>query len=140
MVADKEAEKGIDFYNVCPLFQVLLISLQRLAFYTQFFQIQYYNQGTGVYEDEDCSGMFGEKVTATSEVSVFDINRLYGVDLAKLVVGKPLRVKDASSGHIAPATFGKCLKKAVAKGWTGGFMYWQWNPEDGPLALKAIGA
>jgi hypothetical protein len=104
------------------------------------YQIQYYNQGKEVFEEEDCNGMFGEKVTATSEVSVFDINRLLGIDLAKLVVGKPLRVEDAGSGYIAPATFGKCLKKAVAKGWTGGYMYWQWNPKDGPLALKAIGA
>ena len=42
-----------------------------------------------------------------------------GVDLNKLVIGKPAQAAgDANSGYIAPATLATCISDAHARGWS----------------------
>ena len=45
-----------------------------------------------------------------------------GVDINKLVVGKPGASSDADSGFIDPETLGTCIQQAVQQGWNAGVM------------------
>lgn len=56
--------------------------------------------------------------------SVFEI-AANGVDLNKLVIGKPGAAADATNGFIDPATLGTCVDQAKAKGWSAGVMAFQ---------------
>ena len=48
-----------------------------------------------------------------------------GVELNKLVIGKPGTAADATNGFIDPATLGQCVDQAHAAGWNGGVMAFQ---------------
>ena len=45
-----------------------------------------------------------------------------GVDINKLVIGKPGASSDADSGFIDPETLGACIRQAVQQGWNAGVM------------------
>ena len=49
-----------------------------------------------------------------------------GVDINKLVIGKPGIPSDVTrGGYIAPATLNTCIQQAVQRGWNAGVMSWQ---------------
>lgn len=111
-------------------------------------QIQFYNQD---YPDKSggkvgkveayasCPSLFGDKNTEYPGTSVFEISKLPNMSMDKIVVGKPLRPKDQTNGgFMTPEVFSGCLKQGRAKKWNGGFMYWQWNVQDGPKAAQTI--
>ncbi|KAK0501322.1 glycoside hydrolase superfamily [Armillaria luteobubalina] len=53
-----------------------------------------------------------------------------GVDLSKLVIGKPATASDASNGYMDPDTLATCLGIAKDQGWDGGAMVWQYPHGD----------
>ena len=48
-----------------------------------------------------------------------------GVDLDKLVIGKPATASDASNGFIDPETLAGCVAQAKDQGWDAGVMVWE---------------
>ncbi|EJD40309.1 glycoside hydrolase [Auricularia subglabra TFB-10046 SS5] len=90
-----------------------------------WYNMQFYNQGEGVYTD--CAGLMEKSADAWPGTSVMEMIA-NGVDGAKIVVGKPATNADASNGFMDPGPLGQCLKQYVGKnGFTGGAMTWQWN-------------
>ena len=71
----------------------------------------------GTDEYTTCDGLLNESGGSWPQSSLFEI-AASGVDLDKLVIGKPaLSSGDASSGYIDPSTLAGCLAQAKAKGW-----------------------
>jgi hypothetical protein len=48
-----------------------------------------------------------------------------GVDLNKIVIGKPGNTGDASNGFIDTTTLAGCLAQAKGQGWSAGAMVWE---------------
>lgn len=62
--------------------------------------------------------------------SIFGIQKS-GVDVNKLVIGKPGTTDDITNGgFIDPATLGTCIQQAVAGGWNAGVMAFQFPHAD----------
>mmetsp|Transcript_10953 Transcript_10953/g.21740 ORF Transcript_10953/g.21740 Transcript_10953/m.21740 type:complete len:1383 (+) Transcript_10953:208-4356(+) len=89
--------------------------------------IQYYNQGQGVYTTYD--DLFVEGNHAISlKSAVQEINN-NGLPYSAIVVGKPISLSDASNGHVSPEVLSGYVAKANAElGWNGGVMFWMWDP------------
>ncbi|TFK85135.1 glycoside hydrolase family 18 protein [Polyporus arcularius HHB13444] len=85
-----------------------------------FYNIQFYNQG--LYTD--CAGLIDAAGAPFAGSALFEIAN-NGVDLNKLVIGKPGGVTDATNGFMDPATLGQCVAQAAARGWNGGIMAFQ---------------
>ncbi|PFH50204.1 glycoside hydrolase family 18 protein [Amanita thiersii Skay4041] len=88
-----------------------------------WYNIQFYNWGESEYTD--CNSLLFDSSSAWPQSSIFQINA-NGVDLSKLVTGKPATTQDAVNGYIDPSTFAGCLSQAKAKGWDAGVAGWQW--------------
>ncbi|KAH8109504.1 glycoside hydrolase family 18 protein [Phellopilus nigrolimitatus] len=87
-----------------------------------WYNVQFYNQGTSEYTT--CSGLLTTSSSTWPESALFQI-AASGVDLDKLVIGKPATSSDASNGYIAPATLASCLSQAKTQGWDAGAMVWE---------------
>ncbi|KAH9851885.1 chitinase [Lenzites betulinus] len=89
-----------------------------------WYNIQFYNQSPDPgYESCDT-------LLSTTPSSIFSIQKS-GVDVNKLVIGKPGIQADAPSGGlIDPATLATCMQTAVAGGWNAGVMGFQFPHTD----------
>ncbi|KAI0731324.1 glycoside hydrolase family 18 protein [Earliella scabrosa] len=87
-----------------------------------WYNVQFYNQGTNQYTT--CDNLLNTSGGAWPQSSLFEIAET-GVDLDKLVIGKPAQLGNANNGYIEPATLATCLSQAKAKGWHAGVMVWQ---------------
>ncbi|KAH7106759.1 glycoside hydrolase [Auriculariales sp. MPI-PUGE-AT-0066] len=87
-----------------------------------FYNVQYYNQGPGMYED--CDSLFNGGGSTIAGTSVNEMIK-GGIPADKIVVGKPGSSTDASNGYIAPAALGDCVKQNADK--PRGVMSWQWK-------------
>ncbi|KAI0767007.1 chitinase [Fomes fomentarius] len=99
-----------------------------------FYNIQFYNQG--LYTD--CAGLLDAAGAPFPGSSLFEI-AANGVDLNKLVIGKPGGVTDATNGFIDPATLGTCVAQAQARGWNGGIMAFQFPSANAQWIAAAKG-
>ncbi|WVF68575.1 hypothetical protein IAT40_003344 [Kwoniella sp. CBS 6097] len=90
-----------------------------------FYNIQFYNQGDGVYGD--CETLLNDSGNDWPSTSVFEINSYAGVPLNKIVIGKPLDEGAASNGFVDPSVLNTCVTEAQQKGWNGGVMFWEWT-------------
>ncbi|OCF46041.1 hypothetical protein I317_00129 [Kwoniella heveanensis CBS 569] len=90
-----------------------------------FYNVQFYNQGDGVYGD--CDTLLNDSGNDWPSTSVFEINSYAGVPLNKVVIGKPLDEGAASNGFIDPSVLNTCVTEAQAKGWNAGVMFWEWT-------------
>jgi len=88
-----------------------------------WYNLQYYNQGTGVYEDyNDCF----VACKAFPGTAVLELKGLR----SKVAVGKPVTHADANNGWVSASDFAGWLQRANREGgWCGGAMYWQ-APSD----------
>ncbi|KAJ3054211.1 hypothetical protein HDU99_007825, partial [Rhizoclosmatium hyalinum] len=90
-----------------------------------FYNVQFYNQGSTDYES--CGTLLFNANGYFTGTSLFEI-AAKGVPLNKLVIGKPVtRAGVVNSGYMDPGTLSTCVSQAVAKGWSGGVMGWEWN-------------
>ncbi|KAL5504980.1 hypothetical protein ACEPAH_7643 [Sanghuangporus vaninii] len=113
----------IDWYNV----QVNGLSIFRLQFHhidglPSSGIMKFYNQGTNEYTT--CAGLLTSSSSTWPESALFQI-AANGVDLDKLVIGKPATSGDASNGFIDPATLAGCVSQAKNQGWDAGVMVWE---------------
>ncbi|KZV61339.1 glycoside hydrolase family 18 protein [Peniophora sp. CONT] len=93
-----------------------------------WYNIQFYNQGATQYTD--CTGLLTTSGGQYPGSSVFEISA-NGVNIDKLVIGKPAVAADGpSGGYIDPATLATCVSQAKAKGWNAGVMSWEYPDAD----------
>jgi chitinase len=103
----------------------------------QFYNIQFYNQGTTMYQNAD--DIFNTSAGWAPETSVNEMIA-NGVDPSKIVIGKPATVGDASNSYMAPAD----IDAAIALNypfnqWKTGVMFWQYSSDqDGNICSAAI--
>ncbi|GJJ10720.1 hypothetical protein Clacol_004947 [Clathrus columnatus] len=88
-----------------------------------WYNIQFYNQGSTDYTT--CEGLLYQSSSSWPETAVFEMAR-NGVDLHKIVIGKPGNNDDASNGYMSTSMLSSCLEKAAAHGWRGGAMTWEY--------------
>ncbi|KAI0757532.1 chitinase [Daedaleopsis nitida] len=100
-----------------------------------FYNIQFYNQG--LYTD--CAGLLDAAGAPFAGSALFEIAK-NGVDLNKLVIGKPGAVTDATNGFMDPATLSQCVAQAKAKGWNGGIMSFQFPNANAAWIAAAKGS
>jgi chitinase len=85
---------------------------------------------------QDCTSLLTTSGGQFPGTSIFEI-AANGVDLNKLVIGKPALPTDANSGagYVDPATLATCVAQGKSKGWSAGVMTWEvrfsccWMPE-----------
>ncbi|KAJ6518811.1 glycoside hydrolase family 18 protein [Mycena sanguinolenta] len=85
-----------------------------------WYNIQFYNQGTSAYTT--CANLLTNSSSPWPGSSVFQIGAS-GVPLSKIVIGKPGTAGDASNGFMSASTLAGCLATAKNQGWTGGAMW-----------------
>ncbi|KAI0759992.1 chitinase [Trametes elegans] len=100
-----------------------------------FYNVQFYNQGTYT----DCESLLNTATGSFTGSSLFEIAK-NGVDVNKLVIGKPGAATDATNGFIDPQTLGTCVSQAKAKGWNGGVMAFQYPSADSAWIKAAKGS
>lgn len=101
-----------------------------------WYNIQYYNQGTDMYTD--CEGLLTKSGSSFPNTAVMQIADA-GVDLNKIVIGKPGIASDASDGFLSTSTLASCVKQAQAKGWNAGVMSWEYPHADTKWATAVRG-
>jgi len=90
-----------------------------------FFNVQFYNQGTSCYVDYN--GLFSSSCSTFPGTAVNQIAQS-GIPLEKIVVGKYITTGDASNGYIAPATLHTLFTQAKSNlNWNAGVMAWVWG-------------
>lgn len=68
----------------------------------------------------DCNGLFSESGSAFPNTAVKQLADA-GVDLNKIVIGKPGIASDATNGgFMEPSELAQCIKQATANGWNAG--------------------
>ncbi|KAH9852021.1 glycoside hydrolase [Lenzites betulinus] len=88
-----------------------------------WYNVQFYNQGATEYTT--CDSLLNTAGGDWPGSSLFEI-AASGIDLNKLVIGKPgLSAGDANNGFIDPTTLAGCVQQAKAKGWDAGVMVWE---------------
>jgi chitinase len=93
-----------------------------------FYNLQFYNQGTDCYVDYD--GLFTSSCSNFPGTSVSEIHA-YGIPLEKIVIGKPVTSSDAGNGWVEASTLGGYFRRAASEiGWNGGIMGWQWGEKN----------
>jgi len=99
-----------------------------------FFNVQFYNQGSGCYESYDSLFMNGGGGSCgLPGSSVIEINKA-GVAMDAIVVGKPVHQNDAGDGYVDAATLHSWFQQANSSlGWNAGIMGWEWT-DDGTTA------
>ncbi|KZP00464.1 glycoside hydrolase family 18 protein [Calocera viscosa TUFC12733] len=88
-----------------------------------WYNIQFYNQGTTMYTD--CDGLLTTSDSTYPDTALFQINAA-GVTLDKLVIGKPANSADATTGYMDPGTLATCVETAQSDGWDAGVMTWEY--------------
>ncbi|KAI9058744.1 glycoside hydrolase family 18 protein [Trametes sanguinea] len=90
-----------------------------------WYNIQFYNQSPSPGY-EDCNTL----LNSAGGSSIFEI-KANGVDVNKLVIGKPGTTADITNGgFIDPATLNTCIQQAVSNGWNAGVMAFQFPHAD----------
>jgi chitinase len=102
---NQEVGSGIDFYNV-----------------------QFYSQGASEYTD--CTTLLTAAASPWQGSSLFEIANNQGVELNKLVIGKPVDSSAASNGYMDAGTLAGCVTQAKGQGWNAGLMVWEYRPSD----------
>ncbi|EJD40485.1 glycoside hydrolase, partial [Auricularia subglabra TFB-10046 SS5] len=93
-----------------------------------FYNIQYYNQGDGVYTDCESLLTSEDGPSSSPGTSIAGIMKGTGVPREKIVVGKPAHTADAEPGFMDPKAVGECIRNVPAELKPGGLMTWQWTP------------
>jgi len=102
-----------------------------------FYNVQFYNQGNNSYDTYDklfiCSG------TPFQGTSVSELAKR-GVNINKIVVGKPCLQKDAvNTGWMDLNTLKNSINRAHKEGgWSAGVMFWQFSSDKNGKAIMTV--
>jgi hypothetical protein len=105
----------------------------------QFYNIQFYNQGVGIYDTAE--GLFNISGGWAPGTSVNEIIAA-GVPADKIVVGKPVTTSDANNAWMSAASLSDALVANYHyNGWRAGVMFWQFSSDvKGSFCSGAISA
>ncbi|KAM0752715.1 glycoside hydrolase [Meredithblackwellia eburnea MCA 4105] len=110
-----------------------------------FYQIQFYNQdgtvnGAKVSEYTSCDSLL-TKSQVFAETSLYEI-AANGVDINKLLIGKPSTAADATNGgFMTPADLAPCVSQAKKdKNWNAGLMLWEYGDQPDNYVKTAWGS
>ncbi|KAL9713573.1 hypothetical protein Ac2012v2_003184 [Leucoagaricus gongylophorus] len=95
---------------------------QQVGDLIDWYNVQFYNQGTEEYVD--CDGLLNDSSNVWPQSALFQI-AASGIPLSKLVIGKPGTSGDASNGFISTSTLAQCVQQAKNRGWSAGVMVWE---------------
>jgi len=87
-----------------------------------FYNVQFYNQGASAYTT--CDSLLNS--SEFPGTSVFEM-AASGIELEKIVIGKPINSGAASNGYMDTSTLNTCVSQAKSKGWNAGVMYWEYD-------------
>jgi chitinase len=101
-----------------------------------FYNVQFYNQGKGMYVTGQ--NLFNVSGGCCPGTSVNEIIAA-GIPAGKVVLGKPAISKDAHSGLMDAATLNQAIRNNFPyNGWNAGLMYWQYIHDlDGAICAQA---
>ncbi|KAI9060303.1 glycoside hydrolase family 18 protein [Trametes sanguinea] len=123
-----------------------------------WYNVQFYNQGAGMYET--CDGLLNTAGSASPGSALNEIASA-GVPLNKLVIGKIATPADGNDGYIDPATLAQCVAQAKQQGWSecllfvvclpvclwflvrledAGVMFWEYPHADGAMIKTVRGS
>jgi len=94
-----------------------------------WYNVQFYNQGVSEYVT--CAGLLTESSSTWPGSALFQI-AASGIELNKLVIGKPAETGDADNGFMNAATLATCIAQAKSQGWSAGAMVWEWPDAAAP--------
>lgn len=103
-----------------------------------FYNVQFYNQGS---DYSTCPSLLTRSASGTfHNTSLFEIAdpKNAGVDLDKLVIGKPTVAGDATNGFLNLTTLSTCLQQAKAQNWDGGVFLWEYHPDSSVPAIETV--
>jgi len=104
-----------------------------------WFNIQYYNQNN-IYSA--CSHVITSSPEPYPNTAIKQINTTSGVDLEKLVIGKPAQASDADDNQdfMSSGTIASCLQQAKDEfGYNAGAMFWEWPQATASLISTVRG-
>lgn len=101
------------------------------------YEIQFYNQGAGAYED--CDGLYTTAPKDWPGTTVAGIIAS-GIPASKVIIGKPGQAGDANNGLMTPADIGACVTKNNGNSGAGGIMAWQWSHAPASWIAAAKGS
>jgi len=103
-----------------------------------WYNVQFYNQGSDYIScptllTRSASGEFHN----TSLFEIADVKNA-GVDLDKLVIGKPTVAGDATNGFLNLTTLSTCLAQAKAQSWDAGVFLWEYHPDSSVSGIETV--
>ena len=108
---------------------------QQIGSMIDFYNVQFYNQGEGIYDNpQSLFNVSGGWCPGSS------INEMIaeGIPSSKIILGKPATTADGSNGWMSAADLNQAITDNYAyNGWNGGVMFWQFTSDiDGTFASK----
>jgi len=114
-----------------------------------WYNVQFYNQGT---DYTTCPSLLTRSAAHEfPNSSLFEIadKRNAGVELDKLVIGKPTLATDAGNGTVTGpndpeegfinlSTLSTCLTQAKAQSWDAGVFLWEYHPDTSVPGIKTV--
>lgn len=67
----------------------------------------------------DCDGLIKKSHSDSPNTAVAQLAKA-GVDINKIVIGKPGKASDATNGYMSPSELASCVKQVQATGWNAG--------------------
>lgn len=101
-----------------------------------FYNIQFYNQGSTMYNNGsdifNVSGGWAPKTSVNEMIAA-------GVQATKIVIGKPASTGDASNSYMLPSDINAAIAANYPyNGWKTGIMFWQYSSDlDGSICKTA---
>jgi chitinase len=106
---------------------------QQVGYMIDFYNVQFYNQGVGTYDNAE--RLFNVSGDWAPYSSINEITTIGGVPASKVVLGKPATTADGNNGWMSAADLNAAIKAAYAyNGWNTGIMFWQFTSDlDGSM-------
>lgn len=102
-----------------------------------FYNVQFYNQGTGIYDN--AQSLFNSSGGWCPGTSVNEIIAA-GVSGSKIVIGKPATTIDATNGWMPADALNAAITQNYAfNGWNTGLMFWQYSSDLTGSFMNAAG-
>ncbi|EIW79375.1 glycoside hydrolase family 18 protein [Coniophora puteana RWD-64-598 SS2] len=101
-----------------------------------WYNVQFYNQGSSEYTT--CNGLLYESSQTWPNSSVFQL-AYTGVEMDKIVIGKPATSGDASNGYMNTTYLAQCVADAKQDGWNAGVMVWEF-PDAAASWIQSVRA
>lgn len=111
---------------------------QQVGSMISFYNVQFYNQGVGMYDS--AQGLFNVSGGWAPQSSINEIIAS-GVPSHKVILGKPAQTSDGNNGWMSAADLNKAIVDNYAyNGWNAGIMFWQFIHDLDGSFCNAVGA